>query len=251
MNLIYKLVILCFFTLFAQRLLAATTKPTIIFFGTPGSGKSSFAQILNKEFGYEYFSLGDVLRSHIKRDDEIGKRLRSLAQQAHKENLVPDSLLHLVRDFTRPLIETFIDTCQAQKKSFMLDNVVRSTQDLEDLVELVDKKHLTIVVLHFTAEESVIRERVQHRIICRSCHAVYNTALTPLNDASLCHICHQPITIREFDDVKSLEMRMKFYHEQVTPLLEKLRKTFTVITYDTTSLSPEEYHSLAHSLIHK
>lgn len=230
---------------------ANTTTPTIVFFGTPGSGKTSFGQILTKEFGYNYFSLGDALRSHIKRDDEIGSRLRSLAERARRESLVPDSLLHHVRDFTRPLIENFIDACQKEKKPFILDNIVRSTQDLKDLVELVAKKQLNIVVLHFTAEENVIKERVKSRVICNSCRAVLNTAIKAIKDSSPCPLCQQPMTIRDFDDNKSLEMRIKFYHDQVIPLLKELQKTFRVITYDTTSIAPDEYQTLAHSLIQK
>ena len=45
----------------------------IVIFGAPGSGKGTQSELIIKEYGLDHISTGDVLRSEMKNDTELGK----------------------------------------------------------------------------------------------------------------------------------------------------------------------------------
>ena len=45
----------------------------IVIFGAPGSGKGTESELIIKEYGVDHISTGDVLRSEIKNETELGK----------------------------------------------------------------------------------------------------------------------------------------------------------------------------------
>ena len=62
----------------------------IIIFGAPGSGKGTYSDEIVKKFGMSHISTGDVLRSEIKNDTELGKIAKSYID---KGQLIPDELM--------------------------------------------------------------------------------------------------------------------------------------------------------------
>jgi adenylate kinase len=62
----------------------------IIIFGAPGSGKGTQSDKIIAEFGVAHISTGDVLRSEINAQTELGKTASSYIQDG---KLVPDSLI--------------------------------------------------------------------------------------------------------------------------------------------------------------
>ena len=45
----------------------------IVIFGAPGSGKGTQSELIIKEYGLDHISTGDVLRSEMKNETELGK----------------------------------------------------------------------------------------------------------------------------------------------------------------------------------
>ncbi len=62
----------------------------IVIFGAPGSGKGTQSDKIIAEFGVAHISTGDVLRSEIKAQTELGKTASKYIQEG---KLVPDSLI--------------------------------------------------------------------------------------------------------------------------------------------------------------
>lgn len=62
----------------------------IIIFGAPGSGKGTYSEEIKEKFGMGHISTGDVLRSEIKNDTELGKVAKSYIDNGQ---LIPDSLM--------------------------------------------------------------------------------------------------------------------------------------------------------------
>ena len=44
----------------------------LVIFGAPGSGKGTQSEKLIAEYGLHHISTGELLRSHIKQDTELG-----------------------------------------------------------------------------------------------------------------------------------------------------------------------------------
>jgi len=62
----------------------------IVIFGAPGSGKGTQSDKIIAEFGVAHISTGDVLRSEIKAETELGKTVSKYIQDG---KLVPDDLI--------------------------------------------------------------------------------------------------------------------------------------------------------------
>lgn len=62
----------------------------IVIFGAPGSGKGTQSDKLIEKYGLEHISTGDVLRSEIKRETELGRTARQYIDQGQ---LIPDELM--------------------------------------------------------------------------------------------------------------------------------------------------------------
>ena len=62
----------------------------VVIFGAPGSGKGTQSELIIKEYGLDHISTGDVLRSEMKNDTELGKIAKDYIE---KGQLVPDELI--------------------------------------------------------------------------------------------------------------------------------------------------------------
>ena len=62
----------------------------VVIFGAPGSGKGTQSELIIKEYGLDHISTGDVLRSEMKNETELGKIAKDFIE---KGQLVPDELI--------------------------------------------------------------------------------------------------------------------------------------------------------------
>ena len=62
----------------------------LILFGPPGAGKGTQAERLRKDFELPYIATGDMLRSNVKDQTELGKQAKAYMDAG---DLVPDELI--------------------------------------------------------------------------------------------------------------------------------------------------------------
>ena len=55
----------------------------IVIFGAPGSGKGTQSELIIKEYGLDHISTGDVLRSEIKNETELGQIAKGFIEKAN------------------------------------------------------------------------------------------------------------------------------------------------------------------------
>lgn len=68
----------------------------VIFLGPPGAGKGTQAAVLSKDFNVPHISTGDILRSAVAAQTELGQKAESYMNAGE---LVPDDLiLNLIRE---------------------------------------------------------------------------------------------------------------------------------------------------------
>jgi len=130
-------------------LVVNTNGKKIIFFGAPGSGKGTQAEMLAKELGLVRISLGDILREEVNRDTAVGKEVKEYMQ---KGLLVPDELVGRV-------IQEHIRT-----GGFVLDGYPRNIGQARELETILKTLGQEIdAVIYLDIDEAAITERLSRR----------------------------------------------------------------------------------------
>ena len=114
----------------------------IILIGGPGSGKSTYAEFITKEFKIDHIYPGELLRKEKEKGGEIAKRLSNLGKGGFAPN---DIVLKLVKD-----------AVAKAKNGFVFDGFPRYMQQVKDLEKegiKIDK----VVYLNVSTEEVIRR----------------------------------------------------------------------------------------------
>ncbi|MGC9362968.1 MAG: adenylate kinase [Fidelibacterota bacterium] len=203
----------------------------MILLGPPGVGKGTQAQILSKEYGIPQISTGDILRSAIQADSELGKKANQYMSQGE---LVPDEImLGLIRE------RLFGDD---SPEGYILDGFPRTLVQAEALNQLFaeNKTRLDIVLL-LDADEELILKRLSSRRVCRKCKAVYNLLTQPPAVNGICDKCGGPLYQRDDDKIETIQNRLAVYRRQTEPLINFYKSINLLKTVDSSG-NPREVH---------
>ena len=204
----------------------------IIFFGAPGAGKGTQAEVVSKKLNIPTISTGAIIREAIKAGTDMGKAAQNFIE---KGNLVPDEVvIGIIKD---RLDE---DDC---KDGFILDGFPRTIPQAEAL----DKMNVRIdVVLELYVPDEEIVTRMSGRRVCPKCGATYHTKFNPSAAGEDCDKCGEALSIRKDDAPEVVKSRLVVYHEETEPLKEYYSKKGLVKTVigqekleDTTKLTLE------------
>ncbi len=126
----------------------------LIIFGPPGSGKGTQAKILSEKYNLKHLSTGDLFRSNMKNDTELGKLAKSYID---KGDLVPDEV-------TTAMVKDFLES-NRDVSGFIFDGYPRTTtqaHDLDILVEEVLNAPIT-VTLSLIVDDEELTKRILER----------------------------------------------------------------------------------------
>lgn len=204
----------------------------IIFFGAPGAGKGTQAEIVSEKLNIPTISTGAIIRAAIKGGTEMGKSAQSYIE---KGALVPDEVvIGIIKD---RLDE---DDC---KNGFILDGFPRTIPQAEAL-DKMGVRIDTVLEIHVPDEEIVTR--MSGRRVCPKCGATYHTKYNPSTKGDMCDKCGEALSIRKDDDPEVVKSRLVVYHNETEPLKEYYGKKGLVKTVvgqekleDTTKLTLE------------
>lgn len=176
----------------------------LILMGSPGAGKGTQGEILEKKLGISTISTGLMLRTAIKEQTEVGKAAEKYINDG---KLVPDDIMVAVvkERLSQPDCE----------KGFILDGFPRTTAQAEALdaagVE-IDK------VLLIDVADEVIVERLSSRRECSKCGVPYNVISKRPKVEGICDSCGGELIIRKDDVPETIKNRLSVYHEQTEPI---------------------------------
>ncbi len=188
----------------------------IIFFGAPGAGKGTQAEVVSQKLEIPTISTGAIIRAAIKNGTEMGKSAQSYIE---KGALVPDEVvIGIIKD---RLDE---DDC---KNGFILDGFPRTIPQAEAL----DKMGVKIdVVLELHVPDEEIVTRMSGRRVCAVCGATFHTKYNPPKTEGICDKCGKELTIRKDDEPSVVKSRLEVYHNETEPLKEYYDKKGLVKT---------------------
>ncbi len=167
----------------------------IIIFGAPGSGKGTYSDAIVERYGMGHISTGDVLRSEIKNQTEVGKMAKDIID---KGQLIPDDLMIKI------LAKTYDSLPQG--KGVIFDGFPRTIPQAEALKQMLKERgHDMGVMIELIVDENTLMERLLRRA---------------------------QIEGRADDNEETIAKRFAVYHSQTEPLSawfekEGIRHTFT------------------------
>ena len=129
---------------FKQYFFEAINKPKVIMIGGPGSGKSTYSEIITKELGIPHIYTGDMMRKLAQTDTPDGKMVKDLLS---KGEFAPTSIV----------IKTVKDRLQKPdaKDGYVFDGFPRSVEQAEKMEDAgIEYDYVINLVV---SEEEVIR----------------------------------------------------------------------------------------------
>jgi len=108
----------------------------IVLFGPPGSGKGTQSERLTDKYNLRHLSTGDIFRSNIKEETELGKLAQSYMS---KGQLVPDSL---TIDLLRSEVLKYKDP-----KGFIFDGFPRTNAQAKALDDFLSSQNTSITLM--------------------------------------------------------------------------------------------------------
>lgn len=176
----------------------------IIFFGAPGAGKGTQAEIVSEKLAIPTISTGNIIRAAIKNGTELGRYAKSIIESG---NLLPDDV---VVGIMKARLEE--DDC---RNGFILDGFPRTIPQAKALDGMGVKID---VVLDIEVDDEKIVERMSGRRSCPKCGASYHIVYKPTREEGVCDACGEKLIIRKDDDPEVVKSRLAVYHHDTEPL---------------------------------
>lgn len=162
----------------------------IVLLGPVGSGKGTQAGIISKEYNLPHISTGEIFRTNIKNETELGKIAKSYID---KGELVPEEL-------TNKLVEDRINQ-EDCKNGFILDGYPRNIEQAKFLDSLTN---IDLALMIDLSEDKII-ERLSSRRMCSKCGQP--TSLEWMVDGK-CEKCGGDVYTRDDDKPEVIKVRL-------------------------------------------
>jgi adenylate kinase len=186
----------------------------LIFFGPPGAGKGTQAQLLQQREGIPQISTGDMLREAIRAQTPLGRRAQ---QYVDAGELVPD-------DVMIEIVEDRLNQPDA-RRGFALDGFPRTVGQALALDRALEASARRIdVAVYFVVSDEVIVHRLAGRRVCRQAGHIYHIEAHPPKVAGRCDIEGSPLYQREDDREETVRRRLEVYHRETEPLADFYRR---------------------------
>ena len=125
----------------------------VVLFGAPGCGKGTQSELLEKRFGLSHVSTGEIIRSHIKSQTELGLQMQEYISRGE---LAPDSVVI-------GMIENYLAENKGIKGT-IFDVFPRTTAQAEAFDKILEKLNDSVDIMIYM---DVPEEELVQRILLR------------------------------------------------------------------------------------
>jgi adenylate kinase len=156
----------------------------IVIFGAPGAGKGTQSDKMIEKYSLGHISTGDVLRSEMKNNTELGQTAKKYIDQGQ---LVPDSLII-------DMLAKVYDTFGSDHNGVIFDGFPRTIPQAEALkAMLAERGHEVAAMIELFVPE----EELTKRLLLRGQQSG-----------------------RSDDNEETIKKRLAVYHSQTSPLID-------------------------------
>ncbi|MBX3708890.1 MAG: adenylate kinase [Gammaproteobacteria bacterium] len=175
----------------------------LILLGCPGAGKGTQAKLITEKYHIPQISTGDILRSSIKNNNELGKKVKAIVDGGQ---LVPD-------DIVIELVEERIKKADCIE-GFLLDGFPRTVTQAQALNQFTSID--SVVDIDVPEEEIVMR--LSGRRIHPASGRIYHTVYHPPKISGKDDLTGEPLIQRPDDSEETVRKRLSVYQAQTRPL---------------------------------
>lgn len=199
----------------------------IILMGKAGSGKGTYAQMLEEEFKIPKISMGDLLREEIDKKTNLGLEVQ---EDINKGILVTVKII-------MKILRKRLDQCD---KGFILEGFPRNMDQVEELEKItkIDK------VIYITSSDEMILKRLIGRRQCKSCNRVYHIKTNPPKIQGKCDICGSDLYIRDDETKEAIKKRLEAYKKETKPVIDYYRKKGLLVKIDGEGAAKEVFKDI-------
>lgn len=201
---------------------SASDPARAVFFGPPGAGKGTQANLLAAHHHLPVMDMGATIRKAIAEGTPAGVKAKAFVEQGA---LVPSDVV----------IEMALERL-AQPEfagSWILDGFPRNLAQAEALAAWLADHAGRVVVVNFHADPEALVARLSARMVCPVCSTVYNLESNPPPTPGVCGNCgHQGLTRRKDDEPEVIRKRLQVYAEETQPLIDYYTRQGVLVSID-------------------
>lgn len=216
------------------------TKPkAYILLGPPGSGKSTQAEFLKRQFGMAHIDMGSALRKAAAEPTPFGEMLDEIIHK--KRELVPDGIVRSVLE--AELRKTGPD------QDVIIDGAPRRESQIQDTISALvasGKSFCGAIFIELPEEESV--KRISCRFSCLSCGQKLILGIDIADEQSLCPRCGGHIARRADDTPEGVRKRWEVFHADTMPVLAHFERTGKLLRVPGAESSEEIFRDIRSKL---
>lgn len=177
----------------------------IILLGAPGVGKGTQGELLCEQYNIPKISTGDMLRSAIKDESELGLKVKDVMASG---NLVSDDLI-------MDLVKQRILRSDA-KKGYLFDGFPRTLVQADRMRE---SQINCDYIVHIEVKDEEIIKRLTGRFVHPNSGRVYHSVFNPPKISGKDDVTGEDLIQREDDKEETVLERLKVYRNQTEPLI--------------------------------
>lgn len=182
----------------------------LVLLGPPGAGKGTQAQRLVEKHGIPQLSTGDMLRTAVANETEVGLRAKAVMDAG---KLVSD-------DIVNAIVSERLDEPDC-KSGFILDGFPRTLVQADALGRMLSEKDMPLdCAIEVRVDDDILVERIAGRYTCATCGAGYHDTFLKPKKEGVCDKCGGTEFKRRPDDnADTVRTRLWAYYKETSPLI--------------------------------
>ena len=190
----------------------------VVIVGPPGCGKGTICKQLVKDFGFLHLSSGDMLRSQISKQTEVGVLANTYISVGQ---LVPDHCI----------IKLVMNELEDHSGRILLDGFPRT----EEQCLALETNFFVDFAINLDVPEREIIERISERWTHLPSGRVYSKVFNPPLVDGKDDDTGEELYRRTDDEPESVQERLKWYELQTKPVLSHYARRSNLYTFDGTT----------------